>query len=648
MEKISFILGSHNHLPPGIDDDEYERTYRKKLKPFISALYKFPKIQATLHYSGILLHWMERSHPEFFMLIEEMASRKQVEMLGGGFYEPMMPLIPLADKLGQIELLTTYLRKQFGKRPQGCRLPALAWEQNMVVPLYNSGMLYTFLDEDQFLLAGLSGDSPCITEDQGKTIKVFPIVRSLNSLFAQKRAGTVLEDLIPQKTAGKENVICVFPDILFAEETESPDFTYQLFFEDLSRFESSVDFTAPSKIHHNFKRPPKAYFPGSLSLDALSEGASAPKYEPSRQFLIQYLEANCIYSKMLFTGLLINQLKGDKSRKRTAREEIWKAQVYDAFCPSVNGGIYRHTVRKAAYKALLEAEKISREREDFTPSLLAFDFDMDGKEEFLFQEEHVNCYVKHQGASVFELDYLPKTFNYLDTFTVSPDAGRRTAFYDVLAPKETSLETLFVDTAVETDVHKAQTGFLETHPDKHKFRFCGKENFEIQEVDKSHGRVVFHLPSNTDLPFGNIEMEKTFQLKKSVLTVHYSLENKGPDVEFLFIPSIDISFSGDDPASLRIFKLNDETKDPVNMGEALIQVQGVKFQDIKNEAVVVIIADRFFEAYITSVRTPCPLGNGGEADVAVMYQSTNIAPIKSISLGTGKRFEIEFKLGMYH
>ncbi|MDR0643952.1 MAG: DUF1926 domain-containing protein [Treponema sp.] len=648
VEKVSFILGSHNHLPPGIDFDEYERTYRKKLKPFISALYKFPRIQATLHYSGILLHWLERAHPEFFMLIEEMASRKQVEMLGGGFYEPMMPLIPLADKLGQIEFLTTYLRKQFGKRPQGCRLPALAWEQSLVVPLYNSGMLYTFLDEDQFLLAGLSGESPCVTEDQGKTIMVFPVARNLNSLFAQKRAGTVLADLLSQKIPDKEKVICAFPDVLFAEETESPDFTYQFFFEDLACFESSVDFTAPSKIYRNFKHPPKAYFPGSLSFDALSKDTSAPRYEPPRQFLIKYSEANGIYSKMLFTGLLINQLKGDKSRKRTAKEEIWKAQVYDAFCPSVSGGVYHHAVRKAAYKALLEAEKISREKENFTPSLLAFDFDLDGKEEFLFQEEHVNCYIRHQGASVFELDYLPKTFNYLDTFTVSPDGDRRTAFYDVLAPKETSFDILFAGPAVEMDIHKAKTGFLETHPDKHKFRFCGKENFEIQEVDKSHGRVVFRLPANTDLPFGNIEMEKTFHLKKSVLTVQYSLENKGADVEFFFIPSIDISFPGDGPAFLRIFKLNDETKDPVNLGEALVHVQGVKFQDIKNETVVVITADRFFDAYITSVRTPCPLGNGDALDVAVMYQSTNIAPIKPISLDTGKRFEIEFKLNMYH
>ncbi|MDR1466246.1 MAG: DUF1926 domain-containing protein [Treponema sp.] len=646
VEKVSFILGSHNHLPPGIDDDEYERAYRKKLKPFISALYKFPKIQATLHYSGILLQWMERTHPEFFMLIEEMASRKQVEILGGGFYEPMMPLIPLADKLGQIEFLTTYLRKRFGKRPQGCRLPALAWEQNMVVPLYNSGMLYTFLDKDQFLLAGLSGDSPCITEDQGKTIMVFPVAHNLNSLFAQKRAGAVLENLLFQKLADKENVICVFPDVLFAEEIESPDFTYQSFFEDLTRFESSVDFTIPSKIYRNFRYPPKAYFPDSFSFDVLSKGVFTPRYESPRQFLIKYPEANCIYSKMMFICLLINQLKGDKSRKRTAREEIWKAQVYDVFCPSVSGGVYRHTVRKAAYKALLKAEKISREKEGFTPSLLAFDFDMDGKEEFLFQEEYINCYIRHQGASVFELDYLPKMFNYLDTFTISPEGDRRVAFYDVFVPKEMSFETLFGDVAVETDIHKAQTGFLEIHSDKRKFRFCGKENFEIQEVDKPHGRVVFHLPVNTDVPFGNIEIEKTFHLKKNVLTVHYLLENKGPYVEFLFIPSIDISFSGDGATSLRIFKLDDEIKDPINLGEALFNVQGIKFQDIENEAVVVIAADRFFDVYITSVRTPCPLESA--TDVAIMYQSTNIAPIKSISLETGKRFEIEFKLIVYH
>ena len=125
--KISLVLGSHAHVPYGADVSEFDRVYSDYVRPFVTSLYRYPEIQATLHYSGVLLHWIERSHSEMFMLIEDMVSRKQVEMLGGGFYEPMLPIIPLQDKIGQMELLTTYLRKQFGKRPVGCWIPGFTW-----------------------------------------------------------------------------------------------------------------------------------------------------------------------------------------------------------------------------------------------------------------------------------------------------------------------------------------------------------------------------------------------------------------------------------------------------------------------------------------------------------------------------------------
>jgi hypothetical protein len=643
-QPISFILGSHNHLPLGTSDDVFERTYHNKLKPFISTLYKYPKIQATLHYSGILLQRLERAHPEFFMLIRDMVSRKQIELLSGGFYEPMMPLIPLSDKIGQLELLTTYIRKQFGKRPQGCRLPALAWEQSLVGPLNTCGILYTFLDEGQFSLSGLSDENPCITEDQGKIISVFPVSCGLNQQFAQQRASAVLENMLI-KTHSKDRVICVFPDRLFAENgDQAPDTTYQFFFEDIARFETNFNFTSPDKIFKNLKNLKKAYFPGSISLDALSKNAPLPRGELPRQFLISYPEANGLYAKMMFTHVLINQLKGDKSRKRTAREELWKAQGYDSFCPAVDGGIYHSSIRKAAYKSLIEAEKISREK-NFTPSLTSFDFDLDGKEEYLFQGEQTNCYIRTQGASIFELDYLPRAFNYMDTFSpFAADGGRRTAFADVLVPIETSFESAFENTFNKPSFHNVQEGLLDRHPGKKTFRFCTKENFELTEIDKPHEKLCFHLPINAEVPFGNIEIEKIYNMKKGILTVRYILINKGHSTEFIFIPSIDLSFPGEGESFIRVFRLNADINESVNSGDAILQTEGIKFQDIKNEVIIVVASDKPFDAYILPIRIPCPLENS-YVDV---YQSTNIIPIKTVSLEQEERFEIEFSIRMYH
>jgi predicted glycosyl hydrolase (DUF1957 family) len=192
-QNVKVILGSHHHVSYGAYDDDFAKTYELKLKPFITVLYKFPHIPAVLHYSGVLLNWIERHHPEFFMILEDMVSRKQLEFLGGGFYEPILPLIPSSDRIGQIEMLTTYLRKQFSKRPQGCWLPCLSWDQSLVGALSTSGMSFTFLDENQFRLAGVENfDYPCITEDMGKNIILFPIASRYHSAIAEKKTGDVL------------------------------------------------------------------------------------------------------------------------------------------------------------------------------------------------------------------------------------------------------------------------------------------------------------------------------------------------------------------------------------------------------------------------------------------------------------------------
>ncbi|MDR2258579.1 MAG: DUF1926 domain-containing protein [Treponema sp.] len=636
--KINLILGSHKHIPGGAGDDGFERAYEFQLKPFISTLYKYPKIQAVLHYSGVLLHWIERFHPEFLMLIETMVSRKQVEILGGGFYEPMMPLIPLQDKIGQIELLTTYLRKQFGKRPQGCWLPALAWEQNMVSPLSACGMGYTFLDEDQFKLAGLSGKalfSPCVSEDQGKLITIFPLSNMVKAEFSQKKASLVLKGLAEKLPGGDGCVVSVFPEGFPAQKDGSsvPEYAYHEFFDELSRCESFVEFTSPGKFYRGLQDLQKAYFPDSLG-DSFTAGKT-PGWFPPRRFLIDFPEANGIYSKMVFTRVLINQLRGDKSRKRTAREELWKAQGCDVFYRPKEYGIDRHSVRNAAYKSLLGAERICREKGSFIPSLMNFDFDMDGAGEYLFQDVKINCYIRLRGASVFELDYLPKTWNYLDTFSpeppeTAPVRERRTAFADTFFPSSISLQDILEGRSPGT-------------------RYCGREQFELAELDRVHGKVRFRLPGQDGLPFGNVEVEKIYFLKKDTLSVSYTLTNQGKDrAGFQFAPAIDLSFPGEGDIFVRFFKIKSGAKD-APCSEAIIRdAEGVKIQDLKNEVQIVLGSKKTFNACIVPVKTAGEPACAGEGQGPELYQSTCLIPLQEVSLPPNETWTTEFTLKFSH
>ncbi|MDR0457004.1 MAG: DUF1926 domain-containing protein [Treponema sp.] len=643
--KINLVLGSHAHVPYGADAAEFEKVYTSLLRPFVSGLYKYPHIQAALHYSGVLLHWVERSHPELLMLIEDMVVRKQVEMLGGGFYEPMLPIIPLQDKIGQIELLTTYLRKQFGKRPQGCWIPAFAWEQGLVSPLAACGMGFTFLGEKQFALAGGNEYVPCICEDQGKLITVFPVLQPPAAALDGK-ISTLLSNLLenyskrhPEKT---EFVVSIFP-------SKIKENAWERFFEELSRCESFAETVIPGKLIRTFNGLQKLYIPDS---------SDAAEGMPPRRFTIAHPEAGWIHAKMVFTNVLINQLRGDKSRKLSAHEELWKAQGDALFRSTGAQGLHNNALRNAAYSALLGAERVSREKSKFVPSLVPFDFNMDGAPEWLFQDTKINCYVQSTGGGIFELDYLPKTWNYLDT------CGGRFAFADRLLPSALKPENL-------------KYGAIEGA------RLCRSESYELVELDKVRRRLCLALrrlpsgengerePSEKAIPlktsssrkpprslktrslkagssmmppsFGNIEIEKNYSLKKDAVCAGYIFTNCGTVKEtFQFAPEIDLSLPGEGDAFTRFFACKSAQADAALTQPLLRAADGIKIHDIKNEVQITLTANHPFDGKISPIHIP------DDKTGAQLYQAFCIMPLFPVSLEPGGKWELEFTLRFSH
>jgi alpha-amylase len=119
LSKVSFALVIHSHQPVGNFEHVIEDAYQKAYHPFLAALESHPAIRLSLHYSGSLLEWLERRHPEFFDQLRRLVGREQVELVGGGFFEPILPAIPDHDKIAQIKRLSEYLRHHFGGTPKG-------------------------------------------------------------------------------------------------------------------------------------------------------------------------------------------------------------------------------------------------------------------------------------------------------------------------------------------------------------------------------------------------------------------------------------------------------------------------------------------------------------------------------------------------
>ncbi|HUW41253.1 MAG TPA: alpha-amylase/4-alpha-glucanotransferase domain-containing protein [Rectinemataceae bacterium] len=452
MHKSSVIIGSYSHLPPGADESLFEETYQIAWRPFLSVLYRFPDIAATVSYSGTALKWLESRHPEFLMLMEEMAIKKQIELLGGGFFAPLLPLVPGPDRLGQIELLTTYIRKAFGKRPRGCWIQDYAWEPTLASTLQSSGFDFSFLTARHFRLAGIeSGDigNPVMTEDQGRSLVVFPVMDALENYPAVPTPAEALHEA--RKTKGETPLHSIFysesaiRSLWAASKMESPDVMFEAAFAALQKLAPDIETTTPSrylKTLHNFDR---AYFPGGASLSLMKKsrergpalrGAAAAAKDDSpeagslRALLLRHEESLALYAKMHYVRILVGQLRGDKSRKKTAQEELWKGQCGDAYWQGPSGGITQLPIRAAAYGALIEAEKTTRLRGSFAPGVISADIDFDGVKEILYQGADLNAYVHLRGGSLTELDSFRSCWNYVNAMSNFKSAPRRLALLD--------------------------------------------------------------------------------------------------------------------------------------------------------------------------------------------------------------------------
>src|SRR5581483_2327034 len=112
--RLGLVL--HNHQPVGNYGFVIEQVYHQAYEPMLAALERHPHVKVALHTSGCLFDWIGPSRPDYISRLRALVARGQVELLTGGYYEPILPAVPDDDKRGQITKLTAYIERTFGHR----------------------------------------------------------------------------------------------------------------------------------------------------------------------------------------------------------------------------------------------------------------------------------------------------------------------------------------------------------------------------------------------------------------------------------------------------------------------------------------------------------------------------------------------------
>lgn len=424
---VSFIVKS---VPVFTESTEVlEKSFQTIYKPVLKYLYSHPSFPMSFAFSGPQIQFFKKRKNELITILRELTDRKQVEILGGGYNDPLLPLLNSADRNGQIDLLTSEIRATFGKRPRGMTLFQDCWDSSLVNNIHTCGIEYVILNSS-IIPESKRSFLPIFMSDLGKNVDIFPYYNDLlpdEQMLPDEFIYNIEKAVL--KVEKKDNHLQLDADRIIAISL-TPEMVSKLneakWFEQLGKYiqaneSGRVKLTTLNNYRTaGVKIKIPSYIPIGISdevskITSISSTEKTNKYQVNVfDFLNTFNESKKLYNRMMYLSLLVNQCKTDKMRKKTAREKLWQAQNGMTLLCTANEPQFNATYRQQAYKYLNEAEKMLRGDGKFEESVTCYDYDNDGIDEYVCRMEQYFAYISLAGGSVPELDIIKDYCNYAD------------------------------------------------------------------------------------------------------------------------------------------------------------------------------------------------------------------------------------------
>ncbi|MGH9540821.1 MAG: alpha-amylase/4-alpha-glucanotransferase domain-containing protein [Terriglobales bacterium] len=444
---VSLALVLHAHQPVDNFDHVVEEAYRTSYAPFVAEVERHSSLRLTLHFSGWLLSWLAARHPDYIAQLHALVAAGRLEILGGGYYEPILAAIPERDRQEQLRRLRDRVSSLFGAAPRGAWLAERVWEPDLPATLAAAGLDYALVDDTHLLLTGIDPERTygyVIAEHNGATVKLVPSNQFLRLAIPFRPEAESLE-FLARVAAAQPGALLTMGDDL--EKFGSWPHTYEHVIRGgwlrrfLDRLEESSGLLRTVRLGEALAERPAlglAYPPtaayeemmqwalpaaAAATLAAARADPAAAPYRrflcgaPWRNFLAKYPEANAMHKYSLALGER-TAAAGDEQ----ARDDLLAAECNDAYWHGLFGGLYAPHLRNVAYTHLLRAEARLAARE---PDLAAWrgDLDRDGGDVVVLRDRRLRAVLAAaEGGVVRELDWLPAAANLVNSLMRRPEA----------------------------------------------------------------------------------------------------------------------------------------------------------------------------------------------------------------------------------
>ena len=435
--RISLALAIHNHQPVGNFGWVFAEVYDRAYLPMLEALERHPGVRLSLHYTGPLLEWFAAERPAFLSRLGALVARGQVELLGGGLYEPVLASLPERDRVAQLSRMAGALERITGHRPTGAWLAERVWEPDLPTALAAAGYQWTILDDQHFRAAAIPEENlwgAFTTEDQGNLLTVFGTEQGLRYRIPFGGVEDVIGYLRDHATEDGKRVGMMGDD---GEKFGAWPTTFEhcwgqgrwveRFFEALEANADWLSTVTPSQWLE--REPPigRVYVPTSsyaemgewalppgetvvftkLLHDAVAEKRPDARWLRGgfwRNFQVKYREINDLHKQMLRTSRKVAAMTEGPART-AALDHLHRGQSNDCYWHGLFGGIYISHMRLATYEHLIAAEDAADRALGTQRVAETRDLDMDGlPEAYLADSGQVVTVTPSSGAGIGSWD----------------------------------------------------------------------------------------------------------------------------------------------------------------------------------------------------------------------------------------------------
>jgi alpha-amylase len=572
MKNVNLVLCLHMHQPLGNLPEVVDRIVQETYRPVLEVLQKHPGVSVNLHCSGVLLEMLAERHEDLVIKLRDLVGTGRVEMLSGGFYEPVLVEWSEEDRDGQLAMMTAWLKQRLGAEPAGAWLAEGVWGPSLCGALNRAGIQYAPVEGSFFLKTGVSAaklNGHYVTDQAGDLLTVFPTCPDLARLIPYASWEDLFGHLRRIANRGEDITLTLAANLeTWPVAPVGPAAYLDTFFTKLEESASWIHtLTGQAQIKRQAPKgrvalPPGTpaelggwSLPGAARREYFRERAQlSQRYDAAKMlpffrggswasFRVRYSEVNMFYRKNLALGRRL-RAKPKSPKTRPIQEKLWRAQCSTAMWHGTRGGLHLPHLREAIWKELLQAEAELREGQSET-ELVREDFDADGQLEISAAHPALTMLVApHQGGCCLELGF-PNLGRNLANVLTRRDEGTNTAPPPVTDWYERKIfqEHFF---ARGTTVEQLSAG---TYPELGDFIL---QPFQLRQMRQTGSRVTVELYRDGGLYRMGLrqpcQLDKVYAIDAAsgVVEVSYQLTNTGNlPLEAVFATELNLNLGPD-------------------------------------------------------------------------------------------------------